>query len=122
MTWQPWLLVACSIATALLGWVTYKRGRHNDDVLNVAANIQATYDAQKEINEDRRKEIVQLRIDHRLCEEATDSLRSDLAESLLERDKLVREHARLKAMVNEHEQTIARHEHTINELKAARLE
>lgn len=118
MTWQPWLLVACSIATALLAWVTYKRGRRNDEVLNVAANIQSTYDAQKEVNEERRLEIAQLRAAHQQCVDDTNDLRRDLAASHLKRDEQTREIARLKATVDEHEHTIAKHERRINELQA----
>lgn len=118
MTWQPWLLVACSIATALLGWVTYKRGRRTDDVLNVAANIQSTYETQSDIIGGLRDEVGRLRSAHRTCEEATDTLRHALAESHLLVDKQAREVARLKATVDEHEQTIARHEQTINQLRA----
>lgn len=118
MTWQPWLLVVCSIATALLGWITYKRGRRQDSVLNVAANIQSTFEAQAEINEERRKEIGRLRASHQICEKATDDLRRSLAEAHTERDGQTREVARLKAMVDEHERTITRHEGTINQLRA----
>lgn len=122
MTWQPWLLVASAIATAVLGWITYKRGRRNDDVLDVAANIQSTFDAQAKINEERREEIVRLHAAHQRCEEATNALRRANAELHLERDKQDREIARLKSIVNEHEQAIASHERTINMLKAARRE
>lgn len=118
VTWQPWLLLACSISIAVLGWVTYKRGRKNDSVLDVAANIQSTYEAQKEINEERRQDIARLRAAHQQCEEATDALRRSNAELYLQRDDQAREIARLKAVVDEHEQTIARHEATINQLRS----
>ncbi len=121
MTWQPWLLAACSVSVAVLGWVTYKRGRRNDASLNVAANIQATYEAQAGFIDDLREDVVRLRVAHQLCEEATNDLRRSNADLHLERDAQGREIARLKAIVNEHEQTIARHESTINNmLKAAR--
>jgi hypothetical protein len=121
MSWEQALLAACAVSTALLGWVTYKRGSRADDVLDVAANVKSTFEAQVEINDSLRQDVVRLRAAHQTCEDATNDLRRSLADAHLREDEQVREVARLKAIVNEHEVTIARHETTINNMvKAAR--
>ena len=123
MTWQPWLLAAAPIATAVLGWITLRQSRRSDKQLNVNANIQTLYEAQAGFIDDLRADVVRLRASNEQCEEATNFLRRSLADSHLERDAQSREAARLKAVVNEHEESIARHEATINAmLRASRHE
>lgn len=118
MTWQTATSLASVIATVVLGGLAYKRSRRADDVLDVAANVKTTFEAQAEINEGLRADVVRLRGAHQQCEEATNDLRRALAGSHLARDEQAREIARLKATVNEHEETIARHELTINQLRS----
>lgn len=84
----------------------------------MSANIQSTYETQTEIIDGLRDDISRLRVEHKECEDATNLLRRSLAESDLLADERAREIARLKATVGEHEQTISRHEATINQLRA----
>lgn len=118
MTWEQGLLALCAVSTAILGWVTYRRGSKTDEVLDVAANVQSTFDTQVEITDGLRADVARLRAAHLACEQATDALRHELAESHLREDEQAREVHRLKATVGEHEETIARHEQTINQLRA----
>lgn len=118
MSWEQALIAACAISTALLGWVTYKRGSKADEVLDVAANVKSTFEAQVEINDGLRADVARLRAAHNTCEEATNQLRRAIADGHLREDEQVREIARLKAQVGEHEETIGRHELTINQLRA----
>jgi len=121
MSWEQPVLALCSVSVALIGWVTYKRGSNTDTKLNIAANMQATYESQAGFIDDLREDVVRLRAAHQACEDATNDLRRSLADSHLREDEQHREVARLKAIVNEHEVTIARHETTINNMvKAAR--
>lgn len=118
MTWEQALLAVCAVATSLLGWVTLQRGRKADEVLDVAANVKSTFEAQVEINDGLREDVTRLRAAHQVCEEATNQLRRALADSHLREDEQAREVAHLKATVDEHEHTIGRHEQTINQLRA----
>lgn len=118
MSWEQVVLALCAAATALLGWVTFRRGRKADEVLDVAANVKSTFDAQVEINDGLRADVHRLRLAHKECEDATNDLRRALADAHLREDEQVRELARQKAQLGEHEQTIARHELTINQLRA----
>lgn len=121
MAWEQVLIALGAIGapgTIILGVIVYRQGRKADEVLDVAANVKSTFDAQAEINEERRLDVIRLREAHRECEDATNDLRRALAEAHLRKDEQAREIAHLKAVVNEHEQTIARHERTINQLRA----
>ncbi len=118
MSWQPILLVACSVAVAYIGALTYLRSRRSDKVLNVAANIQATYEAQRAVTDGLRADVTRLREANERCDEATNHLRRSLSNAHLVVDAQSREMAQLKATVAEHELTISRHERTINELRA----
>ncbi len=129
MPWELVVLTVGMVSTAALGWVTFRYSQRNDaqaaeakresaEALNMAANIQSTYDILNGITDGLRSDVTRLRAAHAQCEEATNSLRRSLAESYLERDKLAREVARQKATTDEHEVTIARHELTINQLRA----
>lgn len=117
MTWEQLLSLLAVAVTGILGWLTYRRSRRSDEVLDVAANIKTTFDAQAEINHGLREDVKRLREAHQLCEEATNDLRRSLANSHLIIDAQTRETAQLKATVAEHELTISRHERTINELR-----
>lgn len=117
MTWEQILSLLAIAITGTLGWLSYRRSRRSDEVLDVAANIKHTFDAQAEINQALREDVTRLRGLHQLCEEATNDLRRSLANSHLVVDAQTREIAQLKATVAEHELTISRHERTINELR-----
>lgn len=118
MTWEQGLALASVAVTGLLGWVTYRRGARADDVINVAANVKTTFDAQVEITEALQREVARHRQSLADCEGHTEAMRRASAAAQLVIDRQEREIARLKAVVDEHEQTIARHELTINQLRA----
>ena len=118
MTWEQGLALASVAVTAFLGWLTYKRGSHADDVLDVAANVKTTFEAQAEFNVALREENKKIRLDLIACEEGHVEDRRAFAAAQAVIDDQAREIARLKATVDEHEMTIARHELTINQLRA----
>ena len=117
MNWQEGLLIACAVSTAVLGWVTKVRSGKADAVLDVAANVKTTFEAQTEINEGLRADVARLRASLIDCDDAHVEDRRAIALAQEVVDAQAREIARLKATVDEHEETIARHERTINELR-----
>ncbi len=118
MTWEQALLTLCSVSVPVLGWATFTRGRKADEVLDVAANVKATFEAQVGINTALTADLGRVRMSLRECEEHHHVTHQSLTEAHELADAQAREIARLKATVDEHEQTIARHELTINQLRA----
>lgn len=118
MTWQTATSLLSVLATIILGGAAYLRSKRADDVLDVAANVKTTFEAQTEINEGLRLDVARLRGALVDCEDAhvEDRRAISLAQDVV--DAQAREIARLKVTVNEHEETIARHELTINQLRA----
>jgi chromosome segregation ATPase len=119
------ILAVGTLSSVVLAWLAWDRSKKGDKALGIAANIQSTFKAQQatskvqsDINDDLRQDVTRLRSAHRECEEATNDLRRALAESHLREDELTREVARQKAQLGEHEETIGRHETTINQLRA----
>ena len=118
MTWEQVLALASVSVTGVLGWLTYRRGSRADDVLDVAANVKTTFEAQAEFNTALREENDRTRLALAACERSHVEDRAAIAAAQVVMDAQVREIARLKATVDEHEETITRHELTINQLRS----
>lgn len=105
------ILAGGSVAiTATIGLLTYLRGRHVDRTLDVSANVQAAFDAQATHIEALQEDIATQRSWLHDCEQACRELRRKVAEL----DRVERELANLKVVCFDQEQTIARHERTLN--------
>lgn len=123
---MDWAVVISGVsvtATAILGFLTLRRGNKADEALNVATNVQTTFDAQKSIVDNLQEEVERYRGDlneHRSmllkCEEDCRSCRSNLAgaQMIIKTQEL--EIQNLKNVVSEHENTIAKHERTLSQV------
>lgn len=109
------ILAGGSVAiTATIGLLTFLRGRRADNVLNVAGNIQTTFDATHQHIEELLEDIATQRQWLHACEETCRDLRKQLADRERTFREVEAQLANLKTLAFEQEQTIARHERTLN--------
>lgn len=68
MDWQTGVSILSVSITSILGIVTLTRGTSADKALNIATNVQSTFNAQGSLIEDLRQEIIRVRALHNECE------------------------------------------------------
>lgn len=121
MTWVQVVLVLGPLSAAVMAYLavlTFRQTRKVDAALGTAEAMKATYEGQKQFNDTLLEQNAKIRVDLEACEDGHVEDRAAIAAAQLVIDAQVREIARLKATVNEHEETITRHELTINQLRA----
>jgi predicted RNase H-like nuclease (RuvC/YqgF family) len=123
MKWELAIALFSVSGTVGLGLLTYFRGTKSDQALNIATNVQNTFDAQRGLVDNLQEEVQRYQSmlsDHREqiheCENQCRKCNHRLAET--ERELLARdaEIASLKKIMAEHETTITKHEVTINRI------
>lgn len=114
MQWEGLAAVASVLATGGLGVLTYFRGRRSDNQLHIATNIQTTYAAQQSHINELQEDLKTVRGWLSQCEESC----RDCRKRIDMRDRMINEQeiqiSNLKGVIFEHEQTIARHQRTLD--------
>ncbi len=121
MSWVQVVLVLGPTSAAVMAYLavlTFRQTRKVDAALGTADAMKATYAGQREFNNTLLEQNAKIRIDLEACEDGHVEDRAAIAAAQLVIDSQVREIAHLKANVNDLEQDVARHELTINQLRA----
>jgi len=114
MGWEQFVALLSVLITGGIGLLTYLRGRRSDEALNVATNIKTTFEAQGQLIDALQEDIATQRGWLHACEESCRECRRELEERTRLFHDLERQFANLKTLAFEQEQTIARHERTLN--------